>query len=87
MASHQSIQIRRLLHALREPFSSFSVYVGLLERERLTPRAQAHLEALRASMKRAVDGFEEIDFWMDNGYPRPVAPPPSAPEGRDTLTD
>jgi hypothetical protein len=73
MATHQDVQIRRLLHAFREPIGSFSVYIGLLERERLTPGAQAYVKAMRAGMKRAVDTFEEIDFWLQNGYPPPVA--------------
>jgi hypothetical protein len=85
MATHQSAQIRRLIHTVREPLGSFSVYIGLLERERQTAGAQAYLKALRASMKRAADAFEEIDFWLDNGYPRPVAPPEEAREER-TLT-
>ena len=74
MATHQSAQIRRLIHAMREPFGSLSIYLGLLERERQPTSAQDYLKAMRASMKRAVDVFEEIDFWLDNGYPRPVAP-------------
>ena len=78
MGTHQDLQIRRLLHAAREPIGSFSVYIGLLERERLTPGAQAYLKAIRANMKRAADAFEEIDFWLENGYPRPVTPGVSA---------
>ena len=64
-----------------EPIGSFSIYLDLLERERQTAGAQAYLKAMRASMKRAVDVFDEIDFWLDNGYPRPVAPRDLAPKG------
>ena len=81
MAPHQSAQIRRLIHAFREPIGSFSIYLDLLERERQTAGAQAYLKAMRASMKRAVDVFDEIDFWLDNGYPRPLAPRDLAPKG------
>jgi hypothetical protein len=77
MATHQSAQIRRLIHAIREPFGSLSIYLGMLEREKQTASARAYVRAMRASVKRAVDVFEEIDFWLDNGYPRPVASPDS----------
>ena len=70
VAAHRDLEIRRLLHAAREPVGSFSVYIGLLERERLPHVAQAYVQAIRANMKRAADAFEEIDFWLDNGYPR-----------------
>lgn len=33
MAIHQSAQIRRLIHSIREPFGSFSIYLELLERD------------------------------------------------------
>jgi hypothetical protein len=72
MATHQTAQIRRLIQVLREPISYFSIYVELLDRERQTAGAQAYLKAMRANMNRAADVFDEIDFWLDHGYPRPV---------------
>ena len=81
MANHQSAQARRLVQAVREPIGSFSIYIGLLERERQTPAARAYLEAMRASMKRVAEAFDGIDFWLDNGYPRPDAVRETVPVG------
>lgn len=81
MATHQTEQIRRLIDSIREPIGSLSIYAGLLERERQTAGSQAYLKAMRASMKRAVDVLDEIDFWLDHGYPRPVCAAIRSPRG------
>jgi hypothetical protein len=64
-------EIRRLLHALREPLSAFFVYVELLEGTPLTAEAQGYFKAMHAQMDKGRAALDELDFILENGHSSP----------------
>jgi hypothetical protein len=66
-------EIKRLLHALREPLSTFAINVDLLEGTQLTAEGQSYLKAMHTDMKKARAALDEIAFIVENGH-APSAP-------------
>jgi hypothetical protein len=72
-------EIRRLLHALREPLGAFSIELELLDMQSMTTADQARLKRMRIEMDRAASALDEIDFVVDNGHSKPNASPTPRP--------
>jgi signal transduction histidine kinase len=76
MAGSKTAEIRIWLHALREPLSTLSLKIELLESGGLlTTNGQAEIKSMRASMERATAVFEDLDFLLENGHARPGSDP------------
>jgi hypothetical protein len=66
-------EIRRELHALREPLGTLSLQIELFEAESLSTKGQAGVKSMRVSIERAKAVFDDLDFLLENGHPRPAA--------------
>jgi hypothetical protein len=75
VATPDIAEIRRLLHALREPLGAFVIHLELLDREELSVAGRSELKTMRANMERATKVFEDLDFVMENGHAEPKPPP------------
>ena len=65
-------EIRRMLHALREPLAAFAIHLELIEREPSTVAAQASIKSMNASLDHVIVVFGEVDFFLENGHRKPI---------------
>ena len=64
-------ELRRAVHALREPLGAFFINVELLEGTQLTPKGQSYLKAMHAEMEKARAALDEIAFILEHGHRKP----------------
>src|SRR5678815_3944823 len=74
----EAAEIRRLLHALREPLGAFSIGLELFDTEMMTTADQARLKRMRIEIERASAALADIDFVLENGHPKETRPPRQA---------
>ena len=53
-------EIRRLVHALREPVGAFVIHVSMIEDERLSDDAREHVAAMLSSVERMVGALADL---------------------------
>ena len=75
MAVPKIDEIRRLLHALREPVSAFSIYLSLLDNGDLGASRRPHLDAMHANVEHMSKALAEITsaFGLEVGGSTPLA--------------
>ena len=86
-ATPKADEIRRLLHALREPVGAFAINVALLDDEALNEAARQRMNAMLSNVERMAKALAAITkaFGLDvgdstplsliNGNGRPLMPP------------
>lgn len=68
-------EIRRLMHALREPVGALVINLSLLDNEGLTPAARERLDAALGNVQRMVEAIATITarFGLECGSSTPLA--------------
>jgi hypothetical protein len=84
LATPRADEIRRLLHALREPVGAFAINVALLDDEALEPAARQRLNAMISNVERMTNALAAITkaFRLEVGDSTPL--PLINGNGRDT---
>jgi len=68
-------EIRRLVHALREPIGAFVIHASLIEDDDLNDEAREHVRALLSNVERMVGALAAITsrFGLELGDSTPLA--------------
>jgi hypothetical protein len=68
-------EIRRLVHALREPVGAFVIHVSMIEDERLSDDVREHVAAMLSSVERMVGALADITsrFGLELGDATPLS--------------
>ena len=68
-------EIRRLVHALREPVGAFVIHVSMIEDEQLTDDVREHVQAMLSNVERMVGALADITsrFGLELGDTTPLS--------------
>ena len=68
-------ELRRLMHALREPVGAFVIRLSLIEEEAVNEETREHLESMLASAHQMVKALSAITscFGLEAGSATPLA--------------
>jgi hypothetical protein len=77
MATPRADEIRRLLHALREPVGAFAINVALLDDEALNEAARQNVNAMLSNVQHMTKALAAITkaFRLEVGDATPLAIP------------
>ena len=75
VSSPQPNEIRKLMHALREPVGAFVIRIALLDDEKLSDDARDHINAMLVSVQKMMRALTEMTarFGLDAGETTPLA--------------